>query len=104
MPHLRTTYSFSEIDERYRLRNQGMSILNWSIPRSKAEVLRDKVRTKVEVNVSVQDCLTGLVVSLINCCGDEGKVLVKRVTNAASVGRVLVELGRISHSPFLLVS
>lgn len=85
MPHLRQTVLTSELGSKYAHLNQDALRVDWRVWRSQAEALRAEVQKAVpSLLVSIQDCLTAYIVTLINRCSDTA-ILV--LTNAASVGR-----------------
>lgn len=81
MAHLVETYYHSELGTKYAELNRSISRVDWRIPRSQIEKLRAKIQDPL-LKLSIQDCLTAYVVTVINRCATTP---IDKVRNAASV-------------------
>ncbi|KIK63778.1 hypothetical protein GYMLUDRAFT_259462 [Collybiopsis luxurians FD-317 M1] len=92
MSHLAHTYSASEIGAKYTEGDEVVIPIRAMIRRSEADVLRTKIQATLNpdsmVRLSIQDCLTAIIVSAINSLRPNA---VSRVTNAAGFRQVRAE-------------
>jgi len=82
MPHLANACPASEITKRYADWNNKMYPIRFILRRSQAEKLRNWVQDSCSVKLTVQDCITGCIVVILNIC-QEHKLT--KITNAAGV-------------------
>jgi len=82
MPHLAEACSGEDLAVKSFQRNRYTVRIEWIIPRDKADALQTRIRESTEEAVSLQDCLSAYIVTLLNRCG---KTPINKITNAASV-------------------
>lgn len=92
MSHLTEACPISELGEQYKRLGHSTSTVrvDWRFTKHALETLRTKVQSTLgepQYTLSIQDCLTAYIVSIINRCTTS--VPVQRVTNVASVSCVL---------------